>query len=308
MTGRNRFAQKHLRARAVGRSTCTGLLVAVLLLAGLASCSKNDDDDDGGPGPSPTPNVVRYTAVGASDAIGVGSTAPCVPFTACPDGRGYVPVIARTLQGQGKDVTLSNLGIPGAVLSPAVETLAEQYGRDIPANFIQQEMPFVRSGVTLVTVFAGGNDTNAVAAAVDRGAGAADVNAFIDAQVQTFAGDYASLVSGVRQRAGSPQVILINLPNFAGLPFTAGRSTTQRRWMQRISVGFSRAANALRAGDVRVVDILCDPRAYQRANYSSDGFHPNDSGYAFMAEKVLDAIESDPGPPPADCSFTRLVQ
>jgi lysophospholipase L1-like esterase len=78
--------------------------------------------------------------------------------------------------------------------------------------------------------------------------------------------------------------------------------------MQRISVGFSRAANALRAADVRVVDTMCDSRAYQRANYSSDGFHPSDAGYAFMAEKVLDAIESDPGAPPDDCSFMRIVQ
>jgi lysophospholipase L1-like esterase len=307
MTERNRLRRKHLRTFQGPRSTWIQLAAGVLLLATLGSCNKSNDDDDGGPGPSPPPNVVRYTAVGASDAIGVGSSAPCVPFTACPDGRGYVPVIARALREQGKDVTLSNLGIPGAVLSPAVETLSEQYGRDIPGNFIQQEMPFVRPGATLVTVFAGGNDTNAVATAVDRGAGASNVNAFIDAQVQTFASDYASLVAGVRQRAGSPQIILINLPNFAGLPFTAGRSTTQRRWMQRISVGFSRAANNLRGSDVRVVDIMCDPRAYQRANYSSDGFHPSDTGYAFMADKVVDAIASDPGPPPADCSFMRIV-
>jgi lysophospholipase L1-like esterase len=309
MIERNRFGRKHLWAHPRAQHRWVGLLAALLMLASLASCNKNnDDDDDGGPGPSPPPNVVRYTAVGASDAIGVGSTAPCVPFSSCPDGRGYVPVIARTLRGQGRDVTLSNLGIPGAVLSPAIESLSEQHGRDIPANFLQQEMPFVRSGATLITIFAGGNDTNAVATAVDRGAGASNVNAFIDAQVQTFATDYTALVAGVRQRAGSPQIILINLPNFAGLPFTAGRSTTQRRWMQRISVGFSRAANALRASDVRVVDILCEPRAYQRANYSSDGFHPSDAGYAFMAEKVVDAIEGDPGPPPADCSFMRIVQ
>jgi lysophospholipase L1-like esterase len=307
MPERNRFVWKHLWARREAGRMCVHLLAAVLMLASLGSCNKNENDDEGGPGPSPLPNVVRYTAVGASDAIGVGSSVPCVPFSSCPDGRGYVPVIARTLRDQGRDVTLSNLGIPGAVLSPAIENLAEQHGRDIPANFIQQEMPFVRSGATLVTVFAGGNDTNAVATAVDRGAGGSNVNAFIDAQVQTFSADYASLVAGVRQRAGSPRIILINLPNFAGLPFTAARSTTQRRWMQRISVGFSRAANALRASDVRVVDTLCDPRAYQRANYSSDGFHPSDSGYAFMADKVVDAMESDPGPPPADCSFMRLV-
>jgi len=292
------------RRRAASRArTVAGLL----LLLVLAACSSDNDDDDGGPGPSPLPNVVNYTAIGASDAVGVGSSAPCLPFSSCPDGRGYVPLVARELRGDGKDVTLTNLGVPGFVLSPAVESLAEQYGRDIPGNFIQQEMPFVRSGATLVTIFAGGNDTNAIATAVDRGAGGSSVNAFIDAQVQSFAADYVSLVEGIRQRAGSPQIVVLNLPNFAGLPFTAGRSTTQRRWMQRISVGLSRAANALTAHDVRVVDIHCDARAYQRSNYSSDGFHPSDAGYAFMANEVLDAVAAPPPPPEADCSFSRII-
>src|SRR3970282_398775 len=97
--------------------------------------------------------------------------------------------------------------------------------------------------------------------------------------------------------AGSPQIVVLNLPNFAGLPFTAGRSTTQRRWMQRISVGLSRAANALTEHNVRVVYIHCDARAYQPSNYSSDGFHPSDAGYVFMASEVLDAIAAPPPSP-----------
>jgi lysophospholipase L1-like esterase len=282
-------------------------MTALLLLAPLVACGSSGGDGNGGPGPSPLPSAVRYTAIGASDAIGVGSSAPCLPFSACEDGRGYVPIIARELRADGRDVTLSNLGLPGFVMSPAVQALAEQYGRDIAGNFIQQEMPFVRAGATLVTIFAGGNDTNAIAVAVDRGAGAGNVNAFIDAQIQAWASDYTALLQGVRQRAGSPQIVVINLPNFAGLPFTAGRSATDRRRIQRISVGLSRAANALASQNVRVVDILCDARAYQRANYSSDGFHPSDAGYRFMAEEVLQAIETPPGPPAADCSFMRIV-
>jgi hypothetical protein len=41
---------------------------------------------------------IRYTAIGASDANGVGSTVPCIPFTACDDGTGYVPVLTRQLR------------------------------------------------------------------------------------------------------------------------------------------------------------------------------------------------------------------
>lgn len=282
----------------------------LLLLLPLAAACGSSGDDDGGPGPSPVPNGVRYTAIGASDAIGFGSTVPCVPFdTLCTNGRGYVAIVARTLRDSGKEVTMSNLGVPGQVLSPEIQQIGNQYGRGIPGNFLQQQMPFVRSGVTLVTVFAGGNDTNAIATAIDRGAAGGNINAYIDARIQTFASDYAALIRGIRERAGgSPRIIVLNLPNFAGLPYTAQYSSTERRWMQRISVGFSRAANALAAQGAHVVDLLCDARSYQAGNYSSDGFHPDDSGYEFMAGKVLQAVDADPGPPPNDCSFARVGQ
>jgi lysophospholipase L1-like esterase len=310
MISGNPLITKHLCRVLAGACLRAARTMAALgLLILLAGCGSSDGgDDDGGPGPSPLPQAVRYTAVGASDAVGVGSSAPCLPFSACPDGMGYVPRVARGLRADGRDVTLTNLGVPGQVMTPAVEALSEQYGRDIPGNFVEQQMPFVRSGATLVTIFAGGNDTNAIATAISRGAGSGNVNAFIDAQVGAWAADYVALVQGIRQRAGSPQIIAINLPNFAGLPFTANRSTTERRWMQRISVGLGRAANALTAHNVRVVDMLCDARSYQRSNYSSDGFHPSDAGYAFMAAEVLQAIDTPPGQPAADCSFTRIVQ
>jgi lysophospholipase L1-like esterase len=158
-------------------------------------------------------------------------------------------------------------------------------------------------------VFAGGNDTNTIGAAVDRGAGGADPNGYIDEQVRTFADDYAALVRGIRQRAPAARIVAMNLPNFAGLPYTARFTSAQKRYMQRISVGFSReGANTLAAEGVVVVDLLCDPRSYQSSNYSSDGFHPNDAGYAFLAAELVRAIRDGSYPPPrAECSFMRLV-
>ena len=61
----------------------------------------------------------------------------------------------------------------------------------------------------------------------------------------------------------------------AELPYAAGFARTERQYLQRISVGFSReGANALVAQGVVVVDLLCDPRSYQGGSYSGDGFHP----------------------------------
>ena len=281
------------------------LLVAILLLSAATACgSNNKDDEGGGAGPSPLPSAITYTAVGASDAIGVGSSSPCVPFTSCPDGRGYVPIIARALQQRGQ-VTLSNLGLPGAVLSPQVQQLGNQYGRGIPGNFIEQEMPFVPRNSNIVTIFAGGNDANTIGTAVRQGAGGSEPSAYIDQQVQQFATDYTALVRGIRDRASSARLIVLNLPNMAALPYNAGLSATERRYMRQIAVGLSRAANAQLSSNAVVIDLMCDARSYQPGNYSSDGFHPNDAGYAFLASEVMRAID-DPGGYPAPqqaCGF-----
>src|SRR5687767_8190161 len=76
---------------------------------------------------------IRYAAIGASDANGVGSTVPCIPFTSCENGTGYVPVLARQLRAT-RDVTLMNLGLPASVLSPAIETIARQNNREVTGN------------------------------------------------------------------------------------------------------------------------------------------------------------------------------
>jgi len=53
---------------------------------------------------------------------------------------------------------------------------------------------------------------------------------------------------------------------------------------------------------------MCDPRSYMPSNYSSDGFHPNDGGYAFMAEAVSRAVNSGSLPAPrADCPQMHLA-
>jgi lysophospholipase L1-like esterase len=279
-------------------------LLAILTAAAgltLTSCSKQRSD--GGPGPSPMPGSgpVSYAAIGASDAVGIGASVPCLPFTECLDGTGYVPVVARGLRLDGRTVTLTNMGLPGAVLGPSIQQLGNRYGLGIPANFLDQEAPFVPRDATLVTVFAGGNDTRTVAAAIDRGeVPAADANAFIDAEIETFRTDYRSLLSVVRGRAPGARIVVLNLPNMAGLPYMAGRTATARRWTERLSVGFAtRGANELAAEGVSVVDLLCDARSYQASNYSSDGFHPNDAGYAFIAAEVLKAAQAASWPVPA---------
>ena len=285
------------------------ILAPILVLALLAGCKKTTEDEGGG-GPGPSPQGARYTALGASDAIGVGGSVPCLPFTDCPGGTGYVPRVLRWLREDVASTQLTNIGLPGAVLSPDVQDIGNSVGIGINNNFLQHEAPFVPSSTTVVTIFAGGNDANTLATAIDRGAaGSTAPNAYIDAQVAAFADEMRELVSIVRGRAPSARIVVLNLPNFAGVPFAVGRPTRDRQWLQRLSVGFTvQGINTLIGQNVTVVDLLCNPRSYQGSTYSSDGFHPNDAGYAYIGDEVIKALAAGSAPPPAaSCPQMTLV-
>jgi hypothetical protein len=66
--------------------------------------------------------------------------------------------------------------------------------------------------------------------------------------------------------------------------------------------------NPLVSQGVVVIDVLCDPRMYQPSNFFTDGFHPNDAGYTFLAGEVVRAITSSTYPAPqASCGFMSIV-
>jgi lysophospholipase L1-like esterase len=260
-------------------------------------------------GPPATGSTIVYTAIGASDANGVGSSVVCLPFTDCPDGMGYVQVAVRALKAQGFTVTLRNLGIPTAVISGAFQSLGRQYGRVIEGNFIDQEMPFVLTNSTVVTIFAGANEVNTITAALGGGAGGSNPLGYIESRVQAFGADYATLLSGIRSRAGATRIVALNVPNMAGLPFLAGASLAQRQAAQRAAVLMTTTVvNPLVSQGVVVVDAMCDARSYQTANYFSDGLHPNDNGYAFLAAEVVRTITSSAYPAPQSaCGSMTIV-
>lgn len=274
--------------------------VFVLLAAlTLAACDSEKNPSE----PSPLPGgAVYYTAVGASDAIGAGGSVVCIPFTTCPEGTGYVQIIHRRLMQGGRSVSHLNLGIPGAVLSPEIQSIGNSMGRDILVNFIDGELPFVPRDSTLVTVFAGGNDANTIGEALERGLAGADRAGYVNTRVQNFGRDIRVLVNGIKDRAPDARIIVINLPNLAGLPYVSGLSLDRKRWLQTIAVGFSNQMNTTTSLGAKVVDIMCDDTFYRTDIFSSDGFHPNDSGYAFLADRVYAAVTGTIPSPLATCS------
>ena len=257
--------------------------------------------------PSSTP-LTRYVALGASDAVGFNASISCDgPANAagtrpqrsepldCPNGTGYVPRLARLLPGQ---VELINLGRSGAVLSPAMQALRA----GIPANVLQDQVPRIPPDATLITIWVGGNDTNAIVlAAAQR----EDPLAFIERQIQQFAADYQTLLQAVRARAPQARLAVANLPNFALIPLGQQQPSGLRQLLALVSVSLSqRAINPLSQQGIPVVDLLCDPRSYRRESFFpgplADGFHPNDRGYADLAEAFL-RILKQPVPPQNRC-------
>jgi lysophospholipase L1-like esterase len=283
--------------------------LTVAALTAAMACSKlgiGDKSPTAPTGPPAAGSPIVYTAVGASDAVGYGASVVCAPLADCPDGTGYVPLTVRQLKAQGFTVTYRNLGLPTAVIGRGFQTLGQQHNRIIAGNFIDQEMNFVLNNSTVVTIFAGVNEVNTVTAALGGGAGGGDPNGFMDTQIRAFGTDYATLLTGIRAVAGSPRIVALNVPNAAGLPYLAGASLAQRQAAQRLSVGMARAINAL--SNVIVVDLMCDARSYAAGNYSSDGLHPNDAGYAFIASEVVRAITSNSYPlAQTSCSGMTIV-
>jgi len=101
----------------------TLLLAALALLA--AGC--------GGSG-SPSAGPLVYTALGASDAVGIG---------AVPLSKGYVPTLADDLRTAGFTATLDNLGINGARVD----------------DILDDELPdALASNPDVVTLWTGAND------------------------------------------------------------------------------------------------------------------------------------------------------
>jgi lysophospholipase L1-like esterase len=82
----------------------------------------------------------------------------------------------------------------------------------------------------------------------------------------------------------------------------------QRQAAQRLAVGMTRTVvNPLTAQNVVIIDLMCDSRTYLASNYSSDGLHPNDSGYAFIASEVVRAVTSSYPVPQSSCSAMTIV-
>ena len=122
-----------------------------------------------------------------------------------------------------------------------------------------------------------------------------------------FGVDFDRLVRSIRSRAADAFIVVINLPNLAALPYASGAAIEQRRLLQQIAVGMSREANRQAGTGVVVLDLMCDAQVYDASRFSSDGFHPNDSGHAYLAQRVQVLVNGASSSPASTCGQMAVV-
>ncbi|NJL97624.1 MAG: SGNH/GDSL hydrolase family protein [Synechococcaceae cyanobacterium SM2_3_2] len=257
-----------------------------------------------------------YVALGASDAVGFNASVSCDgpanqdgrqprqsdPLN-CPGGTGYVPLLSQSLRAD----QVVNLGLTSAVIGPQVRNLSQ--GR-APADILTDQVPRIPADATLLTLWTGNNDTTqialATATAVLQGGDAAPL---IAQQVGIFRAEFQTLLISIEQQAPNARLVVANIPNFALTPVGQSQPASIQRLLREISVTINQEViNPLAQEGIPVVDVGCDPLSYETSSFFpgplADGFHPNDLGYARLAELFFNGIQNPT--PPTQCSFQDL--
>jgi hypothetical protein len=106
-----------------------------------------------------------------------------------------------------------------------------------------------------------------------------------------FEAAYTTIISRLRTETNAT-VVTANLPDLSRIPAAAWFPDSYKA----LATADTNALNEVIARvaaqyGVPVVDLFSLAASYDPANFSSDGFHPNDAGYAAMAEQFEAALK-----------------
>lgn len=206
-------------------------------------------------------------AVGDSFTHEVTANVPCstpflTPINACPDGTGYLTVVAR------------NLPAP-----TAFQNMSFAAAHTVSAPLYQ--IPMMSPAATVVVLFIGNNDRQPVA--------------YGSYPMAQWKEDYDWAVEAVHERAPHARLILATLPNPAYVPFfTRGLQNNRLSAEQRTIVGNATLEmdRFIQAHDLDIADLLCEPALYDEGTLDGDKFHPNDVGFSRIAARILKILAS----------------
>ena len=238
---------------------------------------------------NPAAATVIYTAIGASDGIGFGSSVVCARRsirTVRQRDRLRADLKAR-LQADGPIGDLRQPRRPRRGAEPAIRTWrANRPGATSSRRIHRPEHAVVPTTTTHVTIFAGGNDANVIAEAIRAGRGGADVR--LHRRAGPSVGERSPRPPASRPQPRAERAHRrANLPNLGAAPVFAGPGAGAQHHAAHRRSGSPTASTPHRRSGVMVVDLMCDARRATAVTFSSDGFHPSDSGYALMAEPPM---------------------
>ena len=224
---------------------------------------------------------VNYVALGDSLTYGFGASRICAPAELqpldgpCRDATNFPPLFMKFAGYKG--ASLQNLAVNGATLS----------------DVLRNQIPRIAPDATLITLYVGMNDLRILVNASD-GATAA--------QIRTFRSDLARAIREIRRRSPRSRLILANVPNAAYLPWFERKFPGSKARLFKLSNLIDVEINRAAGSEIGVVDLLCDSRSYE-PDRLSDGAHPNDAGYAGIAEKFSKLLATPrPSKPAARCA------
>jgi lysophospholipase L1-like esterase len=319
-------------------------LGAVVMVLSLAACGGGGSSFvPASPTASPAPTAaplaaLRYVAFGDSTTRGVGSTlangddGECAPANTdsalpspanCPSGMGFAPLFARQLTNGTPNSAFVDLGVPGATLDGTDENYANQswgpYTSGVHADLLDTELAAVNlQNADVVTVYIGKNDVNVLYEAVTNAQAnvynAPDQPSRIQAAISDFGTRYQAAVKKIRSlMRPDARLIVFNLMNVGRQPGTVidAQPTVDKTVLQALSVGITLnyinplVAPGNTSGVYAVIDMLCAmPSNYDASEYSSDGVHPNDDGYAKLEAAVYSVVANGPQAPANSCLYT----
>lgn len=235
--------------------------------------------------PATPPPSGLYVAMGDSITFGAGASQNCQAFPAhpvdidayCPDGTSYAVLVAKALRKNGIAGHFMNLGIGGAHVE----------------RVIADEIPYLPSSTTLVTLYIGTNDSRAVRFP----------KVTVSQVVNQFESHYDELLAMIHRKAPSARIVLINFPNekyLAAAQHVPSSDLSLYNDTSQILAAFIDGHYP----QYPVVDTICNPASYKPSLRSKGTVYPNDAGAAILANSIVKVmLAKTPPPPPKSCQW-----
>lgn len=229
-----------------------------------------------------------YIAIGDSLAFGVGASDPATD--------GYVAItydaLRRSERYRNRGLDLINLGVPGATSSDLLLPGGQLERAVAEIKEREEDASSADDNVEIITVNIGGNDVQALVTSDSpclADPQSAECQDRFQETMDILEEDLTQVLRRLRQAAPEADIVVLDL--YSSLSGRGGAPEL----VGDLAVGEINAVTERVVSDpelkAKLVSVYSLFRGRAAQLVAADNFHPNDDGYAVMAEVVLAAIE-----------------